>query len=32
MIIVAAIWILVEAIAKWMAGLQLEHLGAARYC
>jgi cation diffusion facilitator family transporter len=28
MIVVAAIWILVEAIAKWMAGLQLEHLGA----
>ena len=28
MIVVAAIWILVEAIAKWMAGLRLEHLGA----
>ena len=28
MIVVAAIWILVEAIAKWMAGLKLEHLGA----
>jgi len=28
MIVVAAIWILVEAIAKWMAGLQLEHLGS----
>jgi len=28
MIIVAAIWILVEAIQKWMAGLQLEHLGS----
>ncbi len=28
MIVVAAIWILVEAAAKWMAGLQLEHLGS----
>jgi cation diffusion facilitator family transporter len=28
MIVVAAIWILVETIAKWMARLQLEHLGA----
>src|SRR5580698_6467393 len=28
MIVVAALWILVEAIAKWKAGLQLEHLGA----
>jgi cation diffusion facilitator family transporter len=28
MIIVAAIWILVAAIEKWMAGLQLEHLGS----
>ena len=28
MIVVAAIWILVSAIAKWMAGLKLEHLGA----
>jgi len=28
MIIVAAIWILVEAIQKWMAGLKLEHLGS----
>jgi cation diffusion facilitator family transporter len=28
MIVVAALWILVEAIAKWIAGLQLEHLGA----
>ncbi len=28
MIVVAAIWILVEAIAKWMTGLQLEHLGS----
>ena len=28
MIVVAAIWILVEAIAKWMAGLRLEHLGS----
>jgi cation diffusion facilitator family transporter len=28
MIIVAAIWILIAAIEKWMAGLQLEHLGA----
>ncbi len=27
MIIVAAIWILVEAIEKWLAGLPLEHLG-----
>jgi cation diffusion facilitator family transporter len=28
MIIVAAIWILVEAIEKWIAGLPLEHLGS----
>ena len=28
MIVVAAIWILVEAIQKWIAGLQLEHLGS----
>jgi cation diffusion facilitator family transporter len=28
MIIVAAVWILVETIQKWMAGLQLEHLGS----
>jgi cation diffusion facilitator family transporter len=28
MIVVAAIWILVEAIQKWMAGLQLQHLGS----
>src|SRR5579863_2755475 len=28
MIIVAAIWILVAAIEKWMAGLKLEHLGS----
>ena len=28
MIVVAALWILVEAIEKWIAGLQLEHLGA----
>ena len=28
MIIVAAIWILIAAIEKWMAGLQLERLGA----
>jgi len=28
MIIVAAIWILVASIQKWMAGLQLEHLGS----
>lgn len=27
MIVIAALWILVEAIAKWIAGLQLEHLG-----
>ena len=27
MIVVAAIWILVEAIEKWIAGLPLEHLG-----
>ena len=27
MIVVAAIWILVEAIEKWLAGLPLEHLG-----
>ncbi|MGO9085653.1 MAG: cation diffusion facilitator family transporter [Candidatus Sulfotelmatobacter sp.] len=27
MIIVAAIWILVAAVEKWMAGLRLEHLG-----
>ena len=27
MIVVAAIWILIAAIEKWMAGLQLEHLG-----
>jgi cation diffusion facilitator family transporter len=28
MIIVAAIWILIAAVEKWMAGLKLEHLGA----
>ncbi len=28
MIIVAAIWILVDAIDKWLAGLRLEHLGS----
>jgi len=28
MIVVAAIWILVAAIKKWMAGLRLEHLGS----
>jgi cation diffusion facilitator family transporter len=28
MIVVAAFWILVEAIAKWIAGLQLENLGS----
>lgn len=28
MIIVAAVWILVEAIEKWLAGLPLEHLGS----
>ncbi|MGC2449167.1 MAG: cation diffusion facilitator family transporter [Candidatus Sulfotelmatobacter sp.] len=28
MIIVAAIWILVEAVEKWIAGLPLEHLGS----
>ena len=28
MIIVAAIWILVEAVEKWLAGLPLEHLGS----
>ncbi len=28
MIVVAAIWILVAAIQKWMAGLRLEHLGS----
>ena len=28
MIVVAAIWILVEAIQKWLAGLPLEHLGS----
>jgi cation diffusion facilitator family transporter len=28
MIVVAAIWILVAAIEKWMAGLPLEHLGS----
>jgi divalent metal cation (Fe/Co/Zn/Cd) transporter len=28
MIVVAAIWILVEAIEKWLAGLPLEHLGS----
>ncbi len=27
MIVVAAIWILFEAVAKWLAGLPLEHLG-----
>jgi len=27
MIIVAAIWILVESVRKWLAGLRLEHLG-----
>ena len=27
MIVVAAVWILVEAIEKWLAGLPLEHLG-----
>src|ERR1035441_7976722 len=28
MIVIAAIWILVEAIEKWLAGLPLEHLGS----
>lgn len=28
MIIVAAIWILIEAVEKWIAGLPLEHLGS----
>lgn len=28
MIVVAAVWILVEAIQKWLAGLPLEHLGS----
>ena len=28
MIVVAAIWILVEAIEKWLAGLPLDHLGS----
>lgn len=28
MIVVAAIWILIEAIEKWLAGLPLEHLGS----
>jgi cation diffusion facilitator family transporter len=28
MIIVAAIWILIEAVQKWLAGLPLEHLGS----
>jgi len=28
MIIVAAVWILVEAIEKWLAGLPLQHLGS----
>jgi len=28
MIIVAAIWILIEALEKWLAGLPLEHLGS----
>ncbi len=28
MIIVAAIWILIEAVQKWLAGLRLEHLGS----
>jgi len=28
MIVVAAVWILVEAIEKWLAGLPLEHLGS----
>ena len=28
MIVIAAIWILVEAIEKWLAGLPLDHLGA----
>ena len=28
MIVVAAIWILIEAIQKWIAGLPLEHLGS----
>jgi cation diffusion facilitator family transporter len=28
MIIVAAMWILVEAVEKWLAGLRLEHLGS----
>jgi hypothetical protein len=28
MIVVAVIWILVEAIEKWLAGLPLEHLGS----
>jgi cation diffusion facilitator family transporter len=28
MIVIAAIWILVEALQKWLAGLPLEHLGS----
>lgn len=32
MIIVAAAWILVETVEKWLAGLPLEHLGSARCC
>src|SRR5579863_6989334 len=28
MIVVAAVWILVEAVEKWLAGLPLEHLGS----
>src|SRR6202158_1208345 len=28
MIVIAAIWILVEVIEKWLAGLPLDHLGA----
>src|SRR5579864_1049637 len=28
MIVVAAIWILVEAVEKWLAGMPLEHLGS----
>ena len=32
MIVLAAIWILVAAIEKWMAGLKLEHLGSGQRC
>ena len=32
MIVIAAIWILIEAIEKWLAGLPLDHLGFGCCC